>query len=80
MNIALTQMENYDPKDVPVWDYEETIQLGIDEIKRLLIVEKHRDILAMHMAEVKAISDGINENTLSDVVEHCLKEIKCLDL
>lgn len=38
--------------------------------------QKHLDILAMHMAEVKAIADGESTNTLKDVVEHCLQEIK----
>jgi len=50
------------------------------QIERLMVIERHRDILAMHMAEAKAIADGSTENTLTDVVEHCLKEIKELNL
>jgi len=49
-------------------------------IERLMVVERHRDILAMHMAEVKAIADGSTKNTLNDVVENCLKEINELNI
>ena len=80
MNTVLLKMENYNPFNGPVWDANEAIDAGIEEIKRLLKIEKHRDILAMHMAEVKAVSDGKSENTLKEVIDHCLKEIKKLDL
>lgn len=50
------------------------------DIRRMLndlnTLNKRYDILAMHMAEVKAIADGCHENTLSDVVEHCLEELE----
>jgi len=49
-------------------------------IERLLDIERCRDILAAHMAEVKAIIDGSDENTVSDVVDHCLLELKSLNL
>lgn len=49
-------------------------------IKRLMVIERHRDILAMHMAEVKAIADGSKENKLTHVVDHCLEEIGNLNL
>ena len=39
-------------------------------------LNKRYSILAMHMAEVKAIADGCHKNTLSDVVEHCLNELE----
>lgn len=50
------------------------------DIRRMLAdlktLNKRYDILAMHMAEVKAIADGCTQNTLSDVVEHCLEELE----
>lgn len=80
MNAALVKMQNYDPNNGPVWDADEAIDAGVEEIQRLLKVERQRDVLAMHMAEVKAIADGGSTNTLTDVVEHCLQEIKELGL
>ncbi|HAD32188.1 MAG TPA: hypothetical protein DCE77_11485 [Methylophaga sp.] len=39
---------------------------------------RHRDILADHMAEVKAIADGDNTNTLQEVVNHCLQKLESI--
>lgn len=55
---------------------EEAISAAISEISRLVEVERKFNIMALHMAEVKAIVDGGKENTLSGVVEHCLEEIE----
>jgi len=38
----------------------------------------HRDILAEHMAHIMAITQGCKENTLEDVVAHCLEEIEAM--
>jgi len=56
---------------VPIAD--ERIQVLEAENVRL---GKRHDILAMYMAEVKAIADGCHKNTLGDVVEHCLEALK----
>ena len=45
------------------------------EVARLRGSERRYHILAEHMAEVKAIADGANKNTLQDVVNHCLDEL-----
>ncbi len=58
----------------------ENPEKAAEQIGRLIVIERHRDILAMHMAEVKAIADGSIKNTLTDVVGHCLKEINELNL
>jgi len=54
--------------------------LELEQQRTIDQIEQHRDILAMHMAEVKAIADGSTKNTLNEVVEHCLKEISELGL
>ena len=76
MNRALLLLESYKPGEETVFiSPEEVIQSAIKEIKRLLVVEEYRGILAMSMAEVKAISDGNSTNTISDTVEDCLYRI-----
>ena len=73
MNRILQRIENY---AFPQGADEESSRLKADiikEIERLLIVEKHRDILARHMAEVMAISLGSNENTVQEVITHLTK-------
>ena len=75
MNRALTALENYDPDDGPVWSTGPAIELAIKELKRLIEVERRYDVLALHMAEVKAFADGNSTNSLSDIVDHCLKEL-----
>ena len=54
-----------------------------DRIEELLVLvskldelEAKQEIFVTHMAEVKAIADGNNTNKLTDVVAHCLKELK----
>ena len=76
MNIALTRLKNYDRNNGPEWDAEEVIECAIREIERLLNVQEHRNVLVTHMSEVKAIADGSKQNTLSDVVDHCIKKIE----
>ncbi len=60
---------------------KENKKLKQRELELMAQVERltrHRDILADHMAEVKAIADGCDENTLTDVVSHCVGEINQL--
>ncbi len=78
MNLALIKMQSYDPHNGPVWDADEAIDAGIAEIEKLLKIKQHRDILAMHLAEIKAIDDGKSGNTIADTINHCLKEIEDL--
>ena len=80
MNLALIKMQNYDPHNGPVWNAEEAIDAGIIEIEKLLKIKQHRDVLAMHLAEIKAIDDGKSDNTITDTIEHCLAEIAELGL
>ena len=56
---------------VPI-DAERVRELEAENVR----LDKRHGILAMHMAEVKAIADGCHENTLGDVVEHCLEALK----
>ena len=73
-------MQNYDPHNGPVWDAKEAIDAGIAEIEKLLKIKLHRDIIAMCLAEIKAIDDGKSDNTIADTIEHCLAKIAELGL
>ena len=75
MNRILQRIENY---AFPQGADEESSRLKADiikEIERLLIVEKHKDILARHMAEVISISLGHSCYKLDEVISDCLAEI-----
>jgi hypothetical protein len=40
---------------------------------------RHFNILAEAMAEVKATSDGLSDQSIADIVDGCLAEIEALD-
>ncbi len=63
---------------VDIDSYQQLKQRELELMARVECLIRHRDILADHMAEVKAIADGCNENTLADVVSHCVGEIQQL--
>ena len=54
-----------------------------DRLEELLVLvskldelKAKQEIFVIHMAEVKAIADGNSSNKLTDVIAHCLKELK----
>lgn len=56
--------------------FEDLYEESVKHVKRLRIIEEHRDILAKHMGVVMAIADGSADNTLGDVAKRYLEEFQ----
>lgn len=60
-------------------NFAQEIAAALNKAAKFDKIKKHRDILAMHLAEIKAIDDGESHNTIKATMDHCIAEVAELD-
>lgn len=67
------------PPEASIGTIAQEIAAALNKAAKFDNIKKHRDILAMHLAEIKAIDDGESHNTIKATIDHCIAEVDELD-